>query len=72
MGYKGKYTANIKCPFYISEGQTYMNCEGFFQDTVIRHKFNNEVQKDYFQEEYCCTFSSDCPLKMKKEIDYGE
>ena len=69
MYYKG--TSNVKCPYYIREARLSMTCEGFFSDEVV-FRFNNEKEKETYQEENCFMYPSGCLICSQNDKKYAE
>lgn len=44
----------IECPFYLKEGERFINCEGLFEDTTVTHKFSTENKKREYEYKVCC------------------
>lgn len=49
--YKG--VVLTQCPYYISEADTHIDCEGYNGNTLTSTYFKSEESKKRFQKEYC-------------------
>lgn len=43
----------IECPFYISEGNRFITCEGILKGTKCEHKFSDNDEKNCYEENIC-------------------
>ena len=48
-----------------------MTCEGFFSDEVV-FRFNNEKEKETYQEENCFMYPSGCLICSQNDKKYAE
>ena len=60
------------CPFYEIDGKKSITCEGFIEGTKIATKFQDENEKDMYQEMYCYTYPNACPIRKQLEKKYME
>lgn len=65
MNYKGG--VNTKCPFYITESDKSIRCEGLYDNTNISTKFESIGEKGEYQEEFCFHYPNSC--KLCKELE---
>jgi len=70
MSFRGKNTAETKCPYYISESEKKIRCEGFLEGMQVTLNFAGSLQKEYFQETKCRGFGEGCPIKKSVEEKY--
>lgn len=55
--------ANTVCPFYDTENNTSITCEGIFAPSVITMRFKCSKDKKVWQEENCFLFEYEkCPV----------
>ncbi|MCI8589693.1 MAG: hypothetical protein HFE77_03160 [Clostridiales bacterium] len=65
--------ANVKCPFYISEGSTRINCEGPSEQATFSTIFLRAADKKGCQSVYCNAAYQDCMIyKMLMNEKYGQ
>lgn len=67
-----KYTALVKCPFYIRERENTIVCEGEREGMEISIKFINELRKLEYQEEHCNKNVTGCPYERLARDKYKE
>ena len=72
MSYK-KNDANIRCPFFESETEKSIVCEGFVKTAVLITRFPNEKKKIAYINKYCahCT-GGDCYLAKSQYERYSQ
>lgn len=54
-------SADFKCPFYISEFEKSIKCEGIISGTCI-HNFKSSALKEKNEIKYCMAAYSLCPF----------
>ena len=67
MYWKG--TSNIKCPYYLSEHEKTITCEGVVS-TNIMQRFDSKGKKEEFQEKNCFKYPNECPYFKLNEGKY--
>lgn len=70
MSFRGKNTAVTTCPYYISESEKTLKCEGFLDGMQIKLNFAGSLQKEHYQETKCRCFGKGCPVKESVEKKY--
>ena len=64
-------SANVKCPFYISEGATRINCEGPCENSTFSTLFLNAENKKERQIKCCNSDYQNCGIyKMLMKEKY--
>ena len=60
---------NVRCPYYRTQGRKWVKCDGIIEESAITQDFANEIQKEFYQENYCWNKYQNCPLV--KQIEKG-
>ena len=53
---------NVRCPYYRTQGKKWVKCDGIIEESAITQDFANEIQKEFYQENYCWNKYQNCPL----------
>lgn len=63
---------NTKCPYYISETEQSITCEGIQEKMKNVIRFQNKSEKKTYQEEYCAKYPNGCRLSKVLNEKNGE
>jgi hypothetical protein len=45
----------IECPFYKTEGEKFISCEGYLKNsTTVTHRFSSDEKKRNYEYDFCC------------------
>lgn len=62
---------NVKCPYYISESDRYMTCEGVNGD-VIKQRFGGRKAIGKYQKINCNKYPNDCLIAGMLDEKYNK
>lgn len=60
---------NIKCPYYITDGDRYLTCEGVDSE-IIKQRFKNRTEIIMYQRIYCEHYPNECKIAALIELKY--
>ena len=60
---------DIKCPYYITDGDKYITCEGIYTD-VLKQRFKNAREIDMFQRKLCFKYPNECSIANENDKKY--
>lgn len=59
----GKYSRDARCPFYKTDRERQIKCEGYREDMTSTHlNFMHPDHLKKYMRIYCCDQYEDCPL----------
>lgn len=64
-------SVNVKCPFYITDGERDTVCEGVIDKTRCAVRFRSKKRKSTYMKEKCCEDYEECPLYISLMRKYG-
>ena len=63
---------NVICPYYLSQSDKRIRCEGVIEGTKVSSEFSQKEEKDEYMEIYCGTHDYlQCPIASKVEEAYN-
>ena len=54
--------AEVKCPFFVSETEKCLSCEGVEIDTRNTMRFTDGKEKLKYMRKHCVNFPNNCPV----------
>ena len=64
-------SANIKCPYYVTNGDRYVTCEGVYTD-IIKQRFSDEYAINAHQRKMCFNYPNKCAIARMLDEKYKE
>lgn len=66
--YKGPGMVNAKCPYYRSETNFSIVCDGIIEHSTVTTKFTSQEDKIMHQKKTCFFYPNHCPLFLEQEL----
>ena len=63
--------ADIKCPFFTSETEKSIRCEGAVNGSLNTLKFDNDEDKMAYIEKYCTNYPNNCHICKAADAKYA-
>lgn len=63
--------SQIKCPYFMTEIEKTIRCEGVAKGSINALKFDNKEDKMAYIEKYCLNYPNDCHICKAAENKYA-
>lgn len=70
--YKQTYWNDIKCPFFYSDKENTISCEGVKKNSTNRQIFKTTKDRQIWESRYCCSIEAckKCPIYKVADEKY--
>ncbi len=62
---------DIKCPYFLTDGDIYLTCEGMYSQ-IVKQKFDGNMQMIRHQRKFCNKYPNSCAIAVQNDKKYTE